>query len=355
MIKSSKRYVFTVITIIVIFVTYNFLANCFFTKQLVFTPAGYSVGDLARLAYLPSISTLKKNETTLPKKHIEMQEYNGQKIDVLTIGDSFFNGGGGGLNPYFQDYLASSKNLNVLNLKSYNGSISNTLNIILGNDFLEIVKPEYIIIESIEREIINAFSNELKIDKKISFNELQDYYKELNSKKKNEKTIFDFINNSNIKIISHTLGYKFSEKPFGSQVYKTKLEKRLFSKGKGDELYFYHADINNISLSTEKNVKKVNNNLNKLADILSKKSIKLYFIPAPDKYNVYYDYIEFKKHPRNTFFSKIRPLPKRYNFIDTKFILEEAIKKGQKDIYHVDDTHWSYKASEIIAENIILK
>lgn len=82
---------------------------------------------------------------------------------------------------------------------------------------------------------------------------------------------------------------------------------------------------------------------------------KLTNFRAPDKYNVYYDYIEFKKHPRNTFFSKIRPLPKRYNFIDTKFILEEAIKKGQKDIYHVDDTHWSYKASEIIAENIILK
>jgi hypothetical protein len=44
----------------------------------------------------------------------------------------------------------------------------------------------------------------------------------------------------------------------------------------------------------------------------------------------------------------LRPLPRRYTLIDTKAILAEELRKGVKDVYYADDTHWSWKASEAI-------
>jgi len=99
-------------------------------------------------------------------------------------------------------------------------------------------------------------------------------------------------------------------------------------------------------------IDKLNNNLNALSKILKKKNIKLYFMPAVDKYNLYSKYIVNNTYPQSIFFEELRKLPKEYTFIDTKTILLEELKKGVKDIYHSDDTHWSYKASEAIFKKV---
>ena len=40
-----------------------------------------------------------------------------------------------------------------------------------------------------------------------------------------------------------------------------------------------------------------------------------------------------------------------FKFIDSDILLENAVKNGTKEIYHFDDTHWTWKASEIIFSN----
>ena len=44
-------------------------------------------------------------------------------------------------------------------------------------------------------------------------------------------------------------------------------------------------------------------------------------------------------------------LQKDYIFINSKKILSEYLEKDEKDIFYVDDTHWSYKASNILINN----
>jgi hypothetical protein len=38
--------------------------------------------------------------------------------------------------------------------------------------------------------------------------------------------------------------------------------------------------------------------------------------------------------------------------IDTKDILARSLEKGELDLYHQDDSHWSWKASEAIFSTV---
>ena len=71
-------------------------------------------------------------------------------------------------------------------------------------------------------------------------------------------------------------------------------------------------------------------------------------MPAVDKYNLYSPYITSNNYAKSMFFEYLDTLPKDYIFINSKKILSEQLEKGEKDIFYVDDTHWSYKASNIL-------
>lgn len=75
-------------------------------------------------------------------------------------------------------------------------------------------------------------------------------------------------------------------------------------------------------------------------------------MPCVDKYNLYSNYIINNPYPRSIFFEELRKLPKRYHLIDTKAILTEEVRKGEKDVFYADDTHWSWKASKKVFETI---
>jgi hypothetical protein len=126
----------------------------------------------------------------------------------------------------------------------------------------------------------------------------------------------------------------------------------MFNVKDGATLLFYREDIKNIEKSNAASIANLNDNLNLLADKLAKKGIRLYFMPCVDKYNLYGEFIVNNRYPRSTFFELLRSLPKRYTFIDTKSILIKELRKGEKDIFYADDTHWSWKASQKIFETV---
>ena len=96
----------------------------------------------------------------------------------------------------------------------------------------------------------------------------------------------------------------------------------------------------------------MNDNLNILASLLKKRGITLIFMPVVDKYNLYADCISNNDLPISTFFEKFRQQKKSYRFIDTKEILHASVKKGMKDVYHPDDTHWSQMGSAEIVKKL---
>lgn len=92
--------------------------------------------------------------------------------------------------------------------------------------------------------------------------------------------------------------------------------------------------------------------MNLLSKRLKEREIRLIVLPAPDKYDLYSDFIENNPFPKNKFFDYLRQLEKEYIFIDSKALLLEHINTGMQDVYFADDTHWSPIASKIIAKKI---
>lgn len=267
-------------------------------------------------------------------------------FDVITIGDSFSQQKKIG----YQNYLGKISNKKIMNLKRYNNGMDEpeqTAFLLLNSGYFDIVKPKYLIVESVGREFLNRGTN-IDVEKKDDLEKILNYYKELKQSTNEKKSLFDI---GNLKFIINPLLYKLNDRAFMSVVYKKKLLKNLFTV-KNNELYFYIDDIKNLKYQKNENFEKTNKNLNLLSQKLKEKGITLVVMPAVDKYDLYQDYIIANNFPKNTLFENYELLDKEYLFINTKKILLTEIIKGEKDVFYANDTHWSHKASEKIAQNI---
>jgi hypothetical protein len=309
--------------------------------------SNYDGGDLARLGYILDSKFLRKDYTDLPRQHIEIEDNKEfRKIDVLTLGDSFSNGGGGGKNRFYQDYIASLNSLEVENVKPFKEiNFLATLSILNNNGYLDRVKPRHVIVSSSEKLCIERFSIPVNFDMNIPLDELLTCKRILYS---GGKVDVKFINSGNLNYLKYKLLYYVSPNAIYSKTYKVKLARDFFSVRNSNSLLFYKDDIECIKWATDANIRKLNDNMNRMADILARKGIRFYFMPCADKYNVYSDYIVTNRYPHSVFFEKLRALPKRYTLIDTKEIVQKELQKGEKDIYYSDDSHWSWKAPEVI-------
>jgi hypothetical protein len=347
--QSYKKFYISVVLLLLAFVLVNALIWKTVTENML-SGKNYQGGDLARMGYIHGSKDLRKNVCDLPVRHLELSEYSGQKIDVLAMGDSFSNGGGGGRNRYYQDYIATINNCTVLNLVPFKeiDSIS-ALSIYANNGYLDKIKPKYIIIESSEKICIENLAHAVDFALATPITEMD---KQKRMEYNQTLPEVSFINEGNFKFLFYTVLYNFSDHAFLSKVYVKELTRPFFSAKNANKLVFLRDDIRKIPLATEKWVKVLNDNINTLADKLRAKGIKLYFMPCVDKYDLYSDYIVNNQYPKSTLFGQLRELPKRYEFIDTKAILAEELKKGEKDIFYADDTHWSWKASQKIFETV---
>jgi len=162
---TAKKFTFFIINSFLIFIAYHFIIWQLYTSQIFRPDDGTSVGDLGRMSYQVSMLNNRKLSYTIPKKHLNKTNYTGQKIDILTIGDSFSNGDALGENPYYQDFLANKFNLNILNISK--SEKHNSLERIIGlynNGTLAKLKPKSIIVGSVERLAVDRYA------KKLDFN-----------------------------------------------------------------------------------------------------------------------------------------------------------------------------------------
>ncbi len=221
---------------------------------------------------------------------------------------------------------------------------------------LDNLKPKAILIQSSERFCIERFSKDLNFniqkDNQTIKNELlneNNYYfkKDLN---------LNFINDKTFKFIKYSFQRRFATKDVFSGCIVRELSQDLFTSKDQGSLLFHTYDLESIPLATVANLNKLNHNFNKLAKILNKKGIILYFMPSVDKYNLYNQFIIENQYPKSKFFEDLEKLSKRYILINTKNILQDELKANKtKDLYYSDDTHWSYKASDIIFTKIKFK
>ena len=339
------------IAVFCLFVAANYIIWTCWTERLLTDRNGVG-GDLARTGYIAGIKHPRQTYVDLPRRHIEFQDYQDQPVDVLTIGDSFSNGGGGGRNNFYQDYIASLNGMTVLNLgilDQKQGPLS-TLVTLYNSGYLDIIKPKAVVLQSAERLSIERFGQKIVFEDALDLKEIKQHYQE-HRESPNYMPSISFINTGNFKFLYYSLLYRFRDSANGKVIVR-KLSKPFFSTKLDSTLIFWHDDLRNLSQQTPETTALLNDNLNKMATLLVRKGIRLYFMPSVDKYNLYRGYIVANPYPENTFFEELRPLPKNYTFIDTKAILSEALQRGEKDVYYADDTHWSWKAPELIFSKV---
>lgn len=350
----AKTFVVTFFAVSFVFVAFHSLVWKFETQKIY--SGEYRVGDLgSRIGFVSGSIDYRHDATELPKKHVDSFKLTAAQLqephDILTIGDSFSNGQGGGENPFYQDYLASIYDKKILNIQSFDGqSQVETVATLLNSGYLDKIKPKYIVIQCIERDIAKRFAKPQNMD--ISLQPEEATKQLLHNKPKWQVPTYGFINSGNYKFAAYGILRNFNDRAFFTECYSLKLKNKMFSVKNSDLLLVFHEDIKNNKDKTDANIEAINQNLNALQRKLASKDIKLVFLPSPDKYNLYYDFLVDKKYGNAEFFEKIAKLKKDYIFIDSKKILASALANGEKDIYFADDTHWSHKASEAITKEM---
>jgi len=353
---NYKKFIQMFLLVIVIFLTFNFLTWNLATKYILERNEGYITGDLARMGYITDVLYKRKNVNNLQKKHFEVENYNFQKTDLITLGDSFSNGAGGGLNRYYQDYVATYLNWNVLNIykyKKYNDI--NTILAMLNSGYLNKTGVKYILYEAVQRKVVDRLLVNIDFDTKSSIEKIEKFY-DFGKPSKSHSSLqipkTNFINNGNFKYVLYNFLYHFSNHAFISKVYIEQTIQNISSTKPYNKLLFYKREITSIPKNTEQNLRIVNKNLNRLSKLLNEQGIKLIFMPAVSKLDLYSPLMLDNKYPKDPFFNIFRTLKKDYIFIDTKAILSKELENGTKDVFYADDTHWSYKASDVIVREI---
>jgi len=264
-------------------------------------------------------------------------------IDILTMGDSFSNTGSYG----FQNYLVANSNFKVYNIESKFFQQQNQVQAMfsyLNSGLFDTIHVKYLLLQCVVRNFVwkGAHLNENDSTKlNLSYNPQQ------SSRKTSDFEDLGYFRNIWDYFIYNVL-FQFDDNAFYSQVFKYKVNKKLFSAS--NQLLFYQDDIQNIYEPLE--IKLLNATLNKLADKLKTKNIKLLVLPCPDKYDMYYDFIIDNQFPKNPFFETMKTEIKNYTYIDVKDFFLKKIEQDVLDIYFVDDTHWSPVGHQLIAKEI---
>lgn len=320
-------------------------------------------GDLARMEMLPMSPAITKN-VPYAGTHTEFGAYlqGGQEdhYDVVTIGDSMSAGTGGA---YYQDYLAERTGLSVLNVIRLNRSsnpydVCQMLRLLLEFGYFDRIKPEYVILECGERMVGRHFASEFlplpAIDRE-TFEKEYLAYKEFGSKDivPEHTLISTTMSAANKTYLENMfLGEEVGTRE-GSLVRKAELSVPAFSNpGQEKLLLYFHEDREYLTAPPEAGA--VNDTVNTLAEELAARGIKLIFLVAPDKSDLYYPYIASEKPDHeNSFYEDMAPLTKKYIFLEAKTVLRWELAKGEQDIYWCDDTHWSQKGQKAVVEELL--
>lgn len=251
-----------------------------------------------------------------------------QTSSVLTIGDSFSQLGKYG----YSQFIAMKTKCVISNIARTEYFPEQEFIVLVNNH--KISPGTIVIIESVERSFIGRLNNldlsETNMSKPLP-------------KENNE---IDALNGALIWLRT-ALGMKQPIKKFHT-------ENDLFShEMRHNELYIYSSkwdgdgDILFGDL-TDDYIKKAYENLYKLQEFAQNNEINLIYLVAADKYDVYEPFI-LEDHPKNPTLDSI---PNEKWLINTKPLLQEAVYSGIKDVYYINDTHWSPIGSQIVGEEV---
>lgn len=314
-------------------------------------------GDLTRLAGYDGGHPM----TRLPRyarRHIRLSDYlqmeNKPPIDIITIGDSFFNGTAG---TWYQDYLAEKYGKNVIHIHPAGCELAELLMLIEKEGLLQEIAPKAVVLGSVERRIQNRFGGRtLKvptISKEVVIKNNMNVREGTGASGVGAGFIPDVMWKANKKYLNNKVKYWKDPKRLSEDVQKEMLVTPFFTNpGQENTLLLFHDDF--WYRDGEADYEKINGVMNSLAGLCAKHNIRFVFMPCVDKFDLYYPYLQDRdSYKENLFFETFETYPKQYICINTKRILREMLEEGERDVYWMDDTHWSWKAQQRVADALM--
>jgi hypothetical protein len=270
--------------------------------------------------------------------------------EIVTIGDSFFkrprriykiHTPSSTLHDGYLYYLCKTcpQPLYNLNIRKTAGthSVSAAFQLLEGN---HIPKCKVLLVETVERFLVGRLSSA----RAVPMLPIDSIIVNPNSPKK----IDDKDDHFELQTIAaHTRLALNINQP----VKKVALQQPMFTHKRYDKtLFFYQEDLNFTNLK-DADVKLAINNLLELQQLAKEKGIYLIFVVASDKYDLYYNFIKDNPYPKNPTMDYFANMDTSW-FLNTQQLLLPYLKKGVKDIYNVNDTHWSVFSDSIVANRI---
>lgn len=251
---------------------------------------------------------------------------------ILTIGDSFSQYGPEG----YQWRLSHLAKTTVGNIKDV--SISNPIQAFVSYANSGLFSDrQTIIVECVERHLIERLSS-------LDFSQVVDNHAQADNHE----------NDSDFSLLNMFFSWIRLSIGFDSPVRSFDLKEELFTHPKySSTLFVYNSKkTDNGDLLWENRMKDFDAaslNLIRLDEFAKEKGLELVFLIATDKYDAYEPWIAGVDHQRNPTLSV---LPNDPFIINTKPFLQEAISRGEKDIYKVNNTHWSVIGADLMADLI---
>jgi hypothetical protein len=252
---------------------------------------------------------------------------------ILTIGDSFSQ-----INHRYQNYLAYLFDYKVINIKR-NNNVANPIEdavSLLNSEIIDSATCQLIIIETCDRYTIS----------RLAYTDYEHHY-DMPEKKKNPK---EENINENISLYNFCSWIRL-QVGYSNPVLKYDLNQPCFTHSAFSNTLFCYQDDMLFKSTTNIQIEQAERNLALLNKKFADKGIKLIFLIAADKYDVYRPMIKDDDAPIDTTTDGLTNVP-NVCVINTKPMLQAMVQSGEQDVYLVNDSHWSYKASETVARKI---
>lgn len=318
-------------------------AICAYYRFYVLPNISGDIGKLGKIPFGKSYILQFKNDKDVENYFVHNVSYDSlfyisEKPVVMTIGDSFSQQKCYG----YQQYIAKKLDLHVYNIDNRNFVFTPEQFFVnmLNNGLLP--EGSVVIVESVQRCVFQCLLNVNLMD-----------------------TSEIFVNRSSIKTDHDKLYFGLEQVAsylrllmgVKKTVVSMPLSKDLFSlPPHSDKLYVYNSAWDNdgdlMFVDNDLDIKSYNcvqENLRKLKELADDNGVVLIYMVAANKYDVYSDYIINNQYPLDKTLDVFSDIDSTW-FVNTKTVLQPYVANGVKDVYYVNDTHWSPVGAKIVGE-----
>lgn len=327
------------------------------TKETFYEHDGH--GDLARMSSL-AVPPAATPNAAWPVQHETLAHYietgSEERYDVLVVGDSMTGGGGGAC--YLDDLAARYGVRSIFATRLLRGEddsidVYQMARLLVRLGYVDRIRPRCLLLECGERMAGIHFGSRVLPPPAWSQAEFERTllaYREVRGREivPPGTLLSTTMAAANKQYVENRRAAAADPARPNEAVRRDRLALPAFSNpGWQDVLLSYAEDRR--YLAAPPDAAAVNDELDDFARVLAAHGVTLVVLIPPDKSDVYWPWLaDAGGLPENPFYDDIRPLAKDYVFIDAKTPLRAAVAHGVQDLYWCDDTHWSWRAQQIV-------